>query len=188
MRELIKHNLDNARLEPHYIPLATIIRLYLPDRRSCRRCLFTFNTAKYYDMIDRHNRDEIRQILKETKTIAVIGCSPKEERPSHGVARYLIEVGYRVIPVNPGHEEILGQRCYPSLLDVPEDVDIADIFRRSEEVEPIVMQALEKDCKTIWMQQGIINHLAAEIARQRGKKVIMDRCIKVDHANLIANA
>ncbi len=138
-------------------------------------------------MIDIHNREEIRQILTEAETIAVIGCSPKEERPSHGVARYLLEAGYRVIPVNPGHEEILGQRCYPSLLDITEDVDIADIFRRSEEVEPIVRQALDKDCTTIWMQQGIINHLAAEIARQRGKKVIMDRCIKIDHANLIAN-
>lgn len=137
-------------------------------------------------MIDIHNPDEIRQLLQEAATIAVVGCSPKKKRPSHSVARYLMEAGYRIFPVNPGHEEILGQRCYPSLLDIPEDIDIVDIFRRSEETESIVHQALEKGCKTIWMQQGIINHSAAEIARQRGKTVIMDRCIKVDHANLVA--
>jgi len=137
-------------------------------------------------MIDIHNPEEIRLLLKESTRIAVVGCSPKKERPSHRVARYLMEAGYQIFPVNPGHQEILGQRCYPSLLDIPGDIDIVDIFRRSEETEPIVLQSLEKGCKIIWMQQGIINHSAAEIARQHGKTVIMDRCIKVDHANLVA--
>ena len=101
------------------------------------------------------------------------------------VARYLIEAGYTVIPVNPGHDMILGEKCYPSLLDIPCSVDIANIFRKSEDVGPIVEQAIEKGCSTIWMQQGIVNQDAAATARQHGLKVIMDRCIKVDHNNLL---
>lgn len=137
-------------------------------------------------MISLNNTEEIRSILSTSKTIAVVGLSPKKERPSNGVARYLIEVGYTVVPVNPGHDSILGLPCYPSLRDIPIDIDIVNIFRKSEDVEPIIHQALEIDCRVIWMQQGVINHLAAEVARQRGKNVIMDRCIKVDHAALRA--
>jgi hypothetical protein len=138
-------------------------------------------------MIVLNDVNQIRTILTEASVIAVVGLSPKEERPSNMVARYLIEVGYKVIPVNPGHDRILGLPCYPTLLSVPDNVDIVNIFRKSENVGPIVQQAIEIDCKVIWMQLGIINHLAAEIARQHGKKVIMDRCIKIDHSNLLVS-
>ena len=135
-------------------------------------------------MIDLNNISEIPQLLTEAQVIAVVGLTPKAERPSNMVARYLKQAGYIVIPVNPGHDQILGERCYPSLLDVPSRIDIANIFRRSEDVGPIVHQAIEKGCTAIWMQQGIVNHDAAAKAKQHGIKVVMDRCIKVDHDNL----
>lgn len=136
-------------------------------------------------MINLNNILEIPKLLDEAQIIAVVGLSPKTERPSNMVARYLIQAGYIVIPVNPGHEQILGIHCYPSLLEIPGHVDIANIFRKSEDVGPIVQQAVEKGCTTVWMQQGIVNHDAALAARQNGLKVIMDRCIKVDHLNLL---
>lgn len=136
-------------------------------------------------MINLNNISEIPQLLTEAQVIAVVGLSPKAERPSNMVARYLKQAGYIVIPVNPGHDQILGERCYPSLLDVPIRIDIANIFRRSEDVGPIVHQAIEKGCTAIWMQQGIVNHDAAAQAKQHGIKVVMDRCIKVDHDNLL---
>jgi hypothetical protein len=128
---------------------------------------------------------EIGQLLKEYHTIAVVGLSPKENRPSHQVAAYLIGVGYRVIPVNPGQSKILGRTCYPDLLAIPEPVEIVDIFRRPEEVGPIVEQAIEIGAKVVWMQEGIVNQAAAAMARAAGLKVIMDRCLKVDHENLV---
>lgn len=103
------------------------------------------------------------------------------------VARYLIEAGYTVIPVNPGQSEILGLACYANLSEIPVNVDIVDIFRRSEEVFPIVEAAVEIGAKAVWMQQGIINHEAADFARERGLTVIMDRCIKIDHQDLLPN-
>ncbi len=137
-------------------------------------------------MITLNQLDEIKVIVEKSKTIAVVGLSPKESRPSNMVARYLINAGYKIIPVNPGHDSILGLRCYADLLAIPERVDIVDIFRRAEDVGPIVQQAVEIRCKTIWMQQGIINHAAAELARKNGLHVVMDRCIKIDHAKLLA--
>ena len=128
----------------------------------------------------------IRQLLDDSKSIAIVGLSPKEQRPSNMVARYLLEAGYTVYPVNPGQEEILGQKCYPDLGSVPYDIDIVDIFRKSEDILPIVDKALQCSPlpKAIWMQQGIVNEPAAESAKLSGLIVIMDRCIKVDHANL----
>ena len=137
-------------------------------------------------MIILNQLNEIKKILEESTTIAVVGLSPKESRPSNMVARYLLSAGYTIIPVNPGHDMILGLKCYPDLLSIPEKVNIVDIFRRAEDVSPIVQQAIEIQVKTIWMQQGIINHAAAELARKDGLNVIMDRCIKIDHANLLA--
>jgi len=131
------------------------------------------------------NMKEINAILKDSKTIAVVGLSPKENRPSNQVARYLQDVGYRIIPVNPGQEEILGETSYPSLLDIPEPVDVVDIFRRSEEVLPVVEQAVKIKAKAVWMQQGIINEEAATLARSNGVAVVMDRCMKIDHASLV---
>ncbi|WP_267927093.1 CoA-binding protein [Desulfolithobacter dissulfuricans] len=125
--------------------------------------------------------ETIRRILKETKTIAVVGLSPKPSRPSHRVALYLQQAGYRIIPVNPGQEEILGQRCYPDLLSIPDKVDLVDIFRRPEDVFPIVEQAIEIGARTVWMQQGVVNQEAATLAEEAGLTVIMDRCLKIDH-------
>ena len=128
---------------------------------------------------------EISRLLKESKNIAVVGLSPKANRPSNQVALYLIEAGYNIIPVNPGQQEILGRKCYPDLESVPEPIDIVDIFRRSEDVGPIVESAIGVGARVIWMQQGIVNQEAAARARQAGLSVIMDRCLKVDHRNLL---
>ena len=128
---------------------------------------------------------EISRILKSYRNIAVVGLSPKAGRPSNQVATYLLGAGYHVIPVNPGQAEILGLPCYPDLLAVPEPVEIVDIFRRPEDVGPIVEQAIKIGAKVIWMQQGIVNEGAAAMARSAGLKVIMDRCLKTDHQSLI---
>lgn len=127
---------------------------------------------------------EIEKLLKRATSIAVVGLSPKENRPSNMVARYLLDAGYKVYPVNPGQTEILGEVCYPDLLSLPDPVDIVDIFRRPEDVLPIVKQAVEIGTQAVWMQQGIVNDKAAELAKSNGIFVIMDRCIKVDHNNI----
>jgi len=127
----------------------------------------------------------IQPILQNAKVIAIVGLSPKGDRPSNSVARYLMKAGYSIIPVNPGHDSLLGLQCYPDLLAIPVKVDIVDIFRRSELVPPIVQQAVTIGCAAIWMQQGIVHHTSAEFAKKNGIDVIMDRCIKIDHANLI---
>lgn len=132
------------------------------------------------------NLTEIKSILKNSRTIAVVGLSPKENRPSNQVARYLQEVGYRIIPVNPGQSEILGETCYPSLLDIAEPVDVVDIFRRVEEVPAVVEQAVRIRARAVWMQEGIVNEEAAALARRHGLLVVMDRCMKIDHATLRA--
>lgn len=136
-------------------------------------------------MLNILNNQELMELLREVKTIAVVGLSPKEARPSNMVARYLIEAGYTVIPVNPGQSTILERTCYSSLDEIPVPVDLVDIFRRSEEVYPIVESAVRIGAKAVWMQQGIINNDAASYARQHGLKVTMDRCIKVDHQKLL---
>lgn len=126
----------------------------------------------------------INDILRSNPSIAVVGFSPKENRPSHIVGKYLIEAGFRVYPVNPGVREILGHVCYPDLLSIPDPIDLVDIFRRSEDVGPIVEAAISIGAKVVWMQQGIINKEAATLAENAGLKVVMDRCIKIDHMQL----
>ena len=126
----------------------------------------------------------IKDIFLHARTIAVVGLSPKPERPSHMVAQYLLTAGFTVIPVNPGQVEILGQTCYPDLHSIPVPVDVADIFRRSDQVLPIVRDAIETGVRVVWMQQGIINEDAARLARQAGLTVIMNRCMKLDHQQL----
>ncbi len=128
-------------------------------------------------------------LLRSVTTIAVVGCSPKPARPSHQVARYLMENGYRVIPVNPGQTEILGLPCYPSVAAIPPEVEVelVDIFRRSEQVGPIVEEAIARGgVKGIWMQEGVVNEAAAEAARVAGIAVVMDRCTKKVHAAEVA--
>jgi len=112
--------------------------------------------------------------LRESKTIAVVGLSPNPERDSHRVSRYMQQQGYRIIPVNPMTEEVLGEKSYPDLTSVPEPIDMVDIFRRSELVAPVVDEAIEVGAKFIWMQDGVVNEEAAEIARQAGIPVVMD--------------
>ncbi|MHB8149077.1 MAG: CoA-binding protein [Desulfobulbia bacterium] len=126
----------------------------------------------------------IKKLLATARTIAVVGLSPKETRPSNMVARYLIETGYTVIPVNPGQQEILGLDCYPDLGSIPVPVDIVDIFRRSEDVPPIVAESIAIGAKAIWMQEGVIHAEAARTARAAGVLVVMDRCLKTVHHGL----
>ena len=131
----------------------------------------------------------IREILKETRNVAVVGLSPKESRPSFRVASYLKAVGYRIVPIRPGVNEVLGEKAYPSLTDIPSEIeiDVVDIFRRPEEVLPIVEEAIKRGAKTIWMQEGIINKEAAQKAIGAGMKVVMDRCMLKDHQRLLAS-
>ena len=127
----------------------------------------------------------IRRILNDSRTIAVVGLSPKPHRPSHQVARYLMEAGYIIIPVNPGQDRILGLPCFPNLRAIPGTVDLVDIFRRQEKVMPIVEDAIAIGAKYIWMQEGIVNVEAAARAEAAGLVVVMDRCTKIDHMNLL---
>ena len=126
----------------------------------------------------------IGDILQSTRVIAVVGFSPKENRPSHMVGKYLMAAGFTVYPVNPGVSEILGHRSYSDLASIPEPVDVVDIFRRSEDVLPTVEAAIAIGAKVVWMQQGIVNDAAASLAEKAGLQVVMDRCIKIDHTNL----
>ncbi|MFH2123146.1 MAG: CoA-binding protein [Pseudomonadota bacterium] len=123
----------------------------------------------------------VKDVLRTAKTIAVVGFSPKENRPSNMVGCYLVQAGFRVIPVNPGHGEICGLKCYPDLSSIPDAVDVVDIFRRAQDVLPVVEEAITIGAKVIWMQQGIVHREAAAFAEKAGLIVIMDRCIKVDH-------
>ena len=125
--------------------------------------------------------EEILRALNAGKTIAVVGLSAKPYRPSHGVSEYMQGQGYRIIPVNPNLTEVLGEKAYPSLDDVLEPIDIVNIFRRSEFVEPLVDAAIRVGAKAVWMQEGVIHRAAAEKARAAGLAVVMDRCILKEH-------
>ncbi len=123
------------------------------------------------------NEKETIQKILEMKTIAVIGLSPKEIRPSYRVAKYLQSVGYKIIPVNPGHPKILGEKSYPTLKDIPVKVDVVDVFRRPEHVMPITEAAIEIGANAIWFQDGVINKKAAKKAENAGLLVVMDECM-----------
>lgn len=125
--------------------------------------------------------DPIGELLKRAKTIAVVGLSDSPLRPSHGVSAYMQSQGYRIIPVNPRIEEALGERAYPSLLDVPQKIDLVNIFRRSEFVGEVVDQAIQLKVPAIWMQEEVINEAAAEKARKAEIFVVMDQCILKEH-------
>ncbi len=118
------------------------------------------------------------------KTVAVVGMSPKPERPSHYVALYLQENGYRIIPVNPGHDEIAGLKSYPSLVDIPDKVDVIDVFRRSEFVEPIAKDAIRIGAKALWLQDNVVNVDAAKLAEDAGLMVVMNDCMLRQHRQL----
>jgi len=127
------------------------------------------------------SNDKIKQILTDSKTIAVVGLSPKEDRASNDVAKYLQKKGYRIIPVNPMAEEILGEKSFPSLSALPDKVDIVDIFRRPEQVGPIIDEALQIGAPFVWLQLGIRNDAEAQKVVEGGAVVIQDRCIKIEH-------
>lgn len=130
--------------------------------------------------------EDIKKILSESKTVAVVGISPQEDRPSYIVASYLKSKGYRIIPVRPDSEEILGEKVYHSLKEIPKEieVDVVDIFRKSEDVPPIVDESIRRGAKTVWMQEGIIHKEAGEKAEKAGLKVVMDHCMKKEHQRL----
>lgn len=123
------------------------------------------------------NAKETIQKILAMKTIAVVGLSPKEIRPSYGVAKYLQSIGYKIIPVNPGHPEILGEKSYPTLRDIPVKIDVVDVFRRPEHVLPIAEAAIEIGAKAIWFQDGVVNEAAAKLAEEAGLLVVMDDCM-----------
>ena len=123
----------------------------------------------------------IKEILETYRTIAVVGLSSHTWRPSFSVSRYMQSAGYRIIPVNPSETEVLGERAYPALDDIPEAFEIVDIFRRSEYVSDIVEAAIRRNARVIWMQLGVIHEEAAARARSAGLEVVMDRCILQDH-------
>ena len=126
----------------------------------------------------------IPELLKSSRTIAVVGLSNKRFRPSYGVAEYMQRNGYRIIPVNPSVQAVLGEKCYPDLDSVPERVDIVDIFRRAEFVPEIVEAAIRIGARAVWMQEGVVHEEAARRAEAAGLTVIMDRCILKDHRRL----
>ncbi len=130
------------------------------------------------------NRSEMQRILKTAHTIATVGISTKPDKPGHNVPRYLMEHGYHVIPVNPTIDEIFGQKAYPDLLSIPEPVDVVQMFRRAEDVPPIVDQAIQIGAKVVWMQEGIINEAAAQKAEAAGLEVVMDHCMMVEHRRM----
>jgi predicted CoA-binding protein len=133
---------------------------------------------------DTHSASDIRKIL-EQKNIAVVGMSKNEGKPAHFVPKYLIEHGYNVIPVNPTITEVLGRKSYSSIADIPDDVDVVDIFRRSEDVPPVVNDAInKKGIKVIWMQSGIYNEEAERKAKENGIDVVFNRCMMVEHNQL----
>ena len=127
----------------------------------------------------------IEEILRECKTVAVVGLSPNPARPSHGVAVYLQAQGYRIVPVNPMVEELLGERSYPDLEAIPFPVELIDVFRRSEEVPAIAEQAIRVGAPTLWLQLGVIHHEAAARAAVHGIDVVMDRCTAIEHRALV---
>jgi len=132
------------------------------------------------------NSDKVmKEILLSAKTIASVGLSSSDEKESYWIVSYLKEQGYRIIPVNPTATEILGEKVYPSLSAIPESVDVVQVFRKSEDVPPVVEEAIKIGAKVVWMQEGIVNEGAAQKAREAGLQVVMDACMRATHRRLI---
>ena len=125
------------------------------------------------------------EILKSCKVVAVVGLSSDPERPSNRVASFLQQNGYKIIPVNPKEQNVFGVKCYPDLASVPEKVDVVDIFRRSEDVLPIVEDSVKIGAKAVWMQEGVVNQAAADKASKAGLKVVMDKCMRKELAKML---
>jgi uncharacterized protein len=161
---------SGINVELKYIHIQALINIY------------SMNTDTH--STDTHSASDIRKIL-EQKNIAVVGMSKNEGKPAHFVPKYLIEHGYNVIPVNPTITEVIGRKSYPSIADIPDDVDVVDIFRKSEDVPPVVNDAMKKKgIKVIWMQSGIYNEEAERKAKENGIDVVFNRCMMVEHNRL----
>ena len=132
------------------------------------------------------NDTELAEVLRQAKTIAVVGLSSNPARPSFGVSRFLQRQGFRVIPVNPNETEVLGEKAYPSLAAVPDKVDIVDVFRRPNRIDEVIDEALAKGIRYLWLQEGVVNHDAAKRAEEAGMSVVMDRCILKELARLMS--
>jgi len=128
--------------------------------------------------------DGLRRVLAEDRVIAVVGLSANWYRPSYFAAKYMQERGYTVIPVNPAYQEVLGEKCYPSLRDVPVKVDMVDCFRKAEDIPPLVEDAIAIGARTLWLQLGVVNLDACRAAEAAGLRVVMDRCVKIEYARL----
>lgn len=129
--------------------------------------------------------DQIRSLLQEVKTIAVVGLSPRPDRPSYRVARGMQGFGYRIVPVRPAVAEVLGEKAYPCLSDIPHPVDLVNVFRSADQIDPIVDECIALGIKRLWLQDGVINEQAAERARAAGITVVMDRCVWRDYLDFI---
>jgi predicted CoA-binding protein len=127
----------------------------------------------------------LRRILAKSRTLAVVGLSAQWHRPSYFAAKYMRDHGYRIIPVNPRYTEVLGETCYPNLRAVPEPIDIVDCFRKSGEIPPLADDAIAIGAKVLWMQLGIVNEAAADRASLAGLDVVMNRCVKIEHARIL---
>lgn len=140
--------------------------------------------AKDYSKRSMDDINTLRRILRESKVLAVVGLSADWFRPSYFAAKYMQEHGYRIIPVNPKYPEILGEKCYKSLRDIPEKVDLVDVFRKPQDVLPIAEDAIAIGAKVLWQQLGVKNEAAAARAREAGLDSVMDRCVKIEHGRL----
>jgi len=129
--------------------------------------------------------DTLRRVLRNSHTIAVVGLSAEPDRPSYRVAKYLQAHGYRIVPVNPKHPEILGEKSYPDLASIPFAVDMVDVFRKAQDCVSVSQQAVAIGAKVLWLQLGVVNDEAQQVAQAAGLTVVMDRCVKIDHANLL---
>lgn len=129
--------------------------------------------------------EKIKAILERYNTVAIVGLSPKPQRDSHKVAKYLKENHYRIVPVNPGQKEILGEKCFPNLKTIPFPIDLVDIFRKPEAIPPVVDNAIEIGAQVVWMQLGLAHNQAADKARKAGLQVVMNKCIKIEHMNML---
>lgn len=128
--------------------------------------------------------EEVKKILHDAKTVAVVGISSREDAPSHDVAKYLMEKGFKVICVNPKYNEVLGVKCYPDLRSIPEPVDVVDIFRRLDAIPGVVDEAIQIRAGAVWMQQGLEHEESAQKARRAGLGVVMNKCVKIEHSRL----
>jgi predicted CoA-binding protein len=135
-------------------------------------------------MSDTNDIPTLRRILRDNHNIAIVGLSANWYRPSYFAAKYLLDHGYNVIPVNPAYGEVLGQRCYPVLEEIPEAVQVVDCFRRAEDIPALAESAIRIGARVLWMQLGVVNKAAAQHAREAGLDVVMDRCMKIEHARL----